>query len=410
METQHLVLLMGTNPLPNYVAARYFLQHNSEPPTIWVVCSKETRESAERLDELLDVENYEYCDLTDPGDAAAIRQNVNDQILSNISSGDSVHLNYTGGTKSMVVQTFAAITKKIPGEKLSFSYLDADKYRLRFDDGDITSDLRKEISIGFDQLLRLHDCQKKSVGSEVDWSAANEIISSIIREKKLPDFMDWIYTVIHPNFYHKDKFKKPDKKFYKDWIRYNNQGNTIPCHREVESLLNQFPEKQRWNFDNQDALIVPDSTKHFFKGIRYLHGLWLEYYINNLLKTQIEKEKSDLKLFYDWHILKGAAEKDFQIDTMLLYGYQLCAISITTSNDEKLCKSKAFEILHRSRQMGGDEARAVLINTLQNDKVELMQDDLDLDVGSSDQLLILGLDDLQNNRVGRRIFEHVIGA
>jgi len=163
-------------------------------------------------------------------------------------------------------------------------------------------------------------------------------------------------------------------------------------------------------------LIIPDTDKQFsrgggtfVKGIRYLHGLWLEYYIGDLLKEEIVQEGSNFKLFNNWRIVKGEAEKDFEIDIMLLYGYQLCGISITSSNEERLCKSKAFEILHRSQQMGGDEARAVLITTLSDDKVERMERDLETDVGGERQLLVLGGDDLQSKSIWNEIRKHILG-
>ena len=42
-------------------------------------------------------------------------------------------------------------------------------------------------------------------------------------------------------------------------------------------------------------------------------------------------------------------------------GYQLFALSCTSSDDKGLCKSKLFEAYRRARQMGGDEARVALV-------------------------------------------------
>jgi len=53
MNANHLVLLMGTNPLPNYVVAKYFLSNYANLPNIWVLCSKETRLPTERLEQVL---------------------------------------------------------------------------------------------------------------------------------------------------------------------------------------------------------------------------------------------------------------------------------------------------------------------------------------------------------------------
>ena len=42
-------------------------------------------------------------------------------------------------------------------------------------------------------------------------------------------------------------------------------------------------------------------------------------------------------------------------------GYQLFAISVSTTSKRDLCKVKLFEAYLRARQMGGDEARVALI-------------------------------------------------
>jgi hypothetical protein len=49
MNVEHLILLIGANPLPNYVAAEYFLRLKPKPQSITAVCSKATGEIAERF-------------------------------------------------------------------------------------------------------------------------------------------------------------------------------------------------------------------------------------------------------------------------------------------------------------------------------------------------------------------------
>ena len=36
----HLILLIGTNPLPNFVVADYFLRHNPNIETVWLLHSE----------------------------------------------------------------------------------------------------------------------------------------------------------------------------------------------------------------------------------------------------------------------------------------------------------------------------------------------------------------------------------
>ena len=41
MDFTDLILLIGTNPLPNYVSADYFIRHNKNLLRVWAVYSKE---------------------------------------------------------------------------------------------------------------------------------------------------------------------------------------------------------------------------------------------------------------------------------------------------------------------------------------------------------------------------------
>ena len=108
-----------------------------------------------------------------------------------------------------------------------------------------------------------------------------------------------------------------------------------------------------------------DSLNDFIKGI------WLEFFaahhLNNALKTFSRKNYRvyvDVKV----HRREGAYQKDFQLDVVAVLGYQVVVISCTTTgktyNEERieaLLKSKGMEAIHRSRQLGGDEARSILL-------------------------------------------------
>ncbi|MGC8651581.1 MAG: DUF1887 domain-containing protein, partial [Minisyncoccia bacterium] len=52
---------------------------------------------------------------------------------------------------------------------------------------------------------------------------------------------------------------------------------------------------------------------------------------------------------------------NFELDIFLINGYQLIGISLTTSTRQGECKLKGFEVIHRVKQIGGDESKAILI-------------------------------------------------
>lgn len=127
VDFQHLVLLVGTNTLPNYIAARYFIDvdNNDRLRKIWLVYSSGedemgTTNERDRIKEHLQeyIKNkkrkIEISDvsLSDVGKAEAIRTDVIEKLTKKIKRGESVHLNYTGGTKAMAVHVYHTINNK----------------------------------------------------------------------------------------------------------------------------------------------------------------------------------------------------------------------------------------------------------------------------------------------------------
>ena len=131
-------------------------------------------------------------------------------------------------------------------------------------------------------------------------------------------------------------------------------------------------------------------------------------------KTEKEFSRRNIPIEANWYIKKTKGKKTFELDVILINGYQVCGISCTTSNYESRCKSKGFEVLHRVNQIGGEEAKAILITCLPKEKtgkegekiktVEEMDSDLKTITGSDDEkLLVLGIDDLKEDKVWKKI-------
>lgn len=119
-----LVLLIGTNPLPNYVAAEYFLKHNQELNNIWLVHSEEvarqigTRTQAEHLEGVLKERHSDNSTLSFPlpkvalsniSNAREVLHDTNEKLIKKLPENSRVHLNYTGGTKAMGTHVYRAI-------------------------------------------------------------------------------------------------------------------------------------------------------------------------------------------------------------------------------------------------------------------------------------------------------------
>ncbi len=103
-KVDHLFLLIGENPLPNYVAANLLLNKGG---TAYLIHTTDTEKSAKRLQKILkselnvfkDVE-VELRSLGDyESDAFHIQKKIREE-LGKIKSG-KIGLNYTGGTKAL---------------------------------------------------------------------------------------------------------------------------------------------------------------------------------------------------------------------------------------------------------------------------------------------------------------------
>jgi len=155
-------------------------------------------------------------------------------------------------------------------------------------------------------------------------------------------------------------------------------------------------------------LWVPDNDgayKERIKSIKFLDGGWLESYVFMILNDDLK----DIPIEPNWRLKKRNNGKDFELDLILLNGYQIYGISCTTDSSEGLCKSKGFEILHRVNQIGGEEAKAILITCLSHkeNKVESLQKDLKLETGSNEKLKVLGIEDLTENKLLEKIKEYI---
>ena len=184
MNFNQMILLIGTNPLPNYVVAEYFLKHNNNLKNIWLVHSGKagrqegTLTQAENLEKVLKKRHEERLSfplskvaLSDVSNAQKIFRDIKEKLIQKLPSNGSIHLNYTGGTKVMGTHVYRVLEQE-KGFAKSFSYLDGRNFQIVDDQNEIISrkDLREEIFITFEELINLHGFKRKngSTGNRVE--------------------------------------------------------------------------------------------------------------------------------------------------------------------------------------------------------------------------------------------------
>ncbi|MFN3479888.1 MAG: hypothetical protein ACK415_05835 [Thermodesulfovibrionales bacterium] len=411
MTVDNLILLVGTNPLPNYVVAEYFLTKETIRD-IYLIYSEASRfhkgtlKEAERLQEVIRARHPDKGDLfplkkvslSDISNAEKISRDVHEKLLSKLPANCSIHLNYTGGTKAMGIHVYNTLKEAKGIREKTFSYLDARTYQIVYDDNCVvTEDLRETISVNFDEMIRLHG------------------LNRLTEDKDTSEFKDTL------NFF-RDLIQN-DKLdvFYKDYSRQYFQcknGNLASKTKDITDEIRNGQTKikgllleifktipKKWRFFNEDGEYIEPDNQEIKSVLKYLDGDWFEDYVYETLKGSSHK----LQFYKNWTVKNPEWLNDsrFEIDVIAIRGYQLIGLSCTTSDDNRLCKSKGFEILLRTQQIGGEEAKAILITRLPEDKVSILQDSLKADTAGSDKILILGKQDIKAERLLERFTNYI---
>ena len=373
-----LVLLVGTNPLPNYVVASYFLHQNLDGiRRIWLLYSEETRfqsgteELAKNLKDVLARTNPAFTgqfflkSLSDVGNAKQISSDITRKLLNPLRQLDftGIHLNYTGGTKAMAVHIYRGIESYFPNEA-SFSYLDARDYKIKDDyEGAITGDLRLEIKIDFEDLIKLHGYERASTNEKLP---PPEIISKT---------MHCIDEII------------------------NRTGN-------AEVYIDFFC-RGIYPKDSAIRQLIEPITAYKREYKKFMQGLWLEYYTASKIQQIINQNprlKKRTNLYVESNVNLKKDGKKLELDVVVLNGYQVSGISCTAKHKEEEVKQKGFEVIHRVHQIGGEESKAVVVSGLrgeqingafysEQERVRRVKADLGTITGSTERLEVLGVSD-----------------
>jgi Domain of unknown function (DUF1887) len=359
-QVDHLFLLVGENPLPNYVAARTLLKADG---IVYLVFTNQTKDQKNCLLGVDGLGRYKIkCQEIDLGNYESNSYHIRERLQKQINSLSHriVGLNYTGGTKAMAVHAYKAVEELKPDAV--FSYLDSRRLKICIDkqsNKPLEFDIHLELS--FAEMFKLHN--------------RNYWLESKPPEKEaiLPDVAAKIL-----DFYEDEILAKSWKSWLKNQLRpltKNDDYWKIEAELEkiksipLQDLSEQIKNVLRQELSTSTTEMRLDITqKKGFKSLiqvcQWLDGTWLESYVLKQIQD-IKNEYGIKECMMSFHIKdtnlgKGWRER-FEFDVAFIKNYQLFAISCTTTKDHKLCKQKLFEAHLRARQLGGDEARVALV-------------------------------------------------
>lgn len=404
--TDHLILLVGSNPLPNWVAGRLLCKPEG---TIHLVHSAATQKIAkEQLQKRLDKKR---CKLYSLGNKQADSKMIYDTvqaILEKVIPKDAtVGLNYTGGTKTMSVHAYEAAFW-FDNERVVCSYLDAWTLNMviigkmgqsdyPYYVGNCSEVKIKEVK----HLMDLHGIQLQTGSPVTDLSPLFETCSTMAQIYNRKDSREaW--------FNYCQREKRLDR--HKDEQKKRKKDNDESYRRRINRIA--LPEREGLNRVRKVIQrSKPDLTTFDLQSIakaygldvvevaEWFHGFWLEDYVLNILKN-LEKPCGLNQPAKNFKAKNPKNSKDpedlekpkFEFDVAVTRGYQLFAFSCTTSSDKKRCKLKLFEAYTRAKQMGGDEARIALVCNHENP--QFLEDDLSYEFDATGRIKVFGLPEL----------------
>lgn len=348
-KVDHLFLLVGKNPLPNYVVAKSGALLRPEGK-LYLVYTSDTRKYADTLRDMLNLTNDELVPL-ESYDANAYE--IKNRITSKAKDlKGRLGLNYTGGTKAMSVNAYLAILSIERSEKPVFSYLDPRRLKLCIDREDQKPfDAEISLELTLQDVFKLH--QLSLMQDPITMPILIDLAQSIAEVSK--EWRNWCDKVLYAEAKRKKdngdlcwKTKEQLKTLSIPLVGLPiglieilvHKGFTTP---ECYLSLKQIQEKENISFSEPK------------KVCEWLDGLWLEHY----LLEQIKNISREYGMTFKVPITQIGS--DFEFDVAFMRNYQLFAFSCTSDAKKPLCKSKLFEAYLRAKQLGGDEARIALV-------------------------------------------------
>lgn len=374
-QSDHLFLLVGTNPLPNYIAGKLLAKSSTH---FYFVHTIETNEIVERLIKVLNLTDEKWSKIL--VDQANTRD-IYSKIYEEAKGKKNVGLHYTSGTKSMSVHAYIAIYDSDTDSLYDriFSYLDARTLELLIDRNQCDPvKLPAGLSVRptIEELMALHG------------------YTPSIRKR-------YVKTPFHPEI-GKHLLKVPVDELRR-WCNENlhrEYGNKLLSNSKLSAVL--LPSTG--SFKNMTTCwegfkTLGELAGHWgrdpgFMG-EWLDGKWLEHYTLHALQ-----EIAKVNDIHTSVLSLKPNEKDFELDVVALKGYQLIVLSCTTSFRKDSLKEKLFEAFVRGKQLGGDEAKIGLI-CFANDSNPVssprkIQEEIEEDWDAKGKFCVLGLNDLEN--------------
>lgn len=374
--SDHLFLLVGKNPLPDYIAGKLLLKPGGQ---LYLVHSEATRPAANRLAKYLeDKEKHPVPKYVPVEEANSVRiRSQITSVLNGLNNGQ-VGLNYTGGTKLMSVHACRTLldfqdTQQRP---VTLSYLDARSDRMYIEHGIDPVFISQSVLNVIDPpptlatIVGLHT--EKLVSDPEKMPRLPELAFVLVKEHQQADvanaWRSWCDNALRTSTRTRDQNDWNSESALRDiQLPLPSDPGLARIVDAMRAILHLEAQAETISLATVAKSVGFKKAKHLCE---WLDGKWLEYHVLHIINGLTEKDLKD-KIHDTGMGIKPANEpegSEYDVDIGVIHGYRLYAISCTTDDDKGMCKLKLFEAYERARNMGGDEARVGLICLNDNPK------------------------------------------
>ena len=355
-KSEHLILLVGSNPLPNAVAGSLLTSENA---TITMLHSRGSHPIAQNLKlwtERRKTTVSIFLKEVDESDPVPIAERVK-EALGEVQS-NSVGLHYTGGTKTMGVHAYRAVEQwahRQPSRpKTHFSYLNARTLEMVIDPN--SRIYIGDVKISLAHLLDLHGWNMNQPSElPILRETAQALVKLHVNDPE--QWVNWKRTELYAKC--KDNSRK-----WKSSSDLNPLTLSLPSSNKLADVKTAFKDELR---QAEGSLCLKaaaatcgyEKTKEFCE---WLDGKWLESALLAVLREDLVNPLNLHDVMMNVEPVIG--ETGFEFDVVAMRGYQLFAFSCGTARGggaKSELKRKLFEAVIRARQMGGDEACVALV-------------------------------------------------
>jgi hypothetical protein len=377
-KVDHLFLLIGRNPLPNYVVAELLLKPDG---TLYLVHSegKEgTGKVAQRLAKYFRHHPYQSVPVS-LQDTDTLRSQI-EHHLKQIGAG-TIGLNYTGGTKVMAIHSYRAIEQfcqQRGGVEPVYSYLDANSLELVIEPRPALLPWRRkvvqDVEVPLKTLLDIHGIRLKGK-LQTDPQHPKLVRALAQMHGSSSGIKAW-----------QDSRKVlkggEDRLWQAIKVDILAAGTPLEVVQHLERLL-KVTDPQRVNLKRAARQAGLKSSREL--GI-WVDGTWLENWALTCVK--------ELGYEHRARSVDGFMPVQFEIDVAVMRGYQLFALSCSVTTDPRKAKQKLLEIYARARQIGGDEVRLGVVCPVED--TDKLKQQIAQAVGTANRVGVFGRKHIPN--------------